>query len=96
MRSNTSVVFLAHVTGDDFVILLLHGGLTWCIIQSGLALLNHVLLLRKIHLEFFVTFFLQEEHSSNAGPTRADQCSDGWHCQVLVGFCLGSMVTWQT
>ena len=41
-------------------------------------------------------FFLQEEHSSNAGPTRADQCSDGWHCQVLVGFCLGSMVTWQT
>ena len=34
-------------------------------------------------------FFLQEEHSSNAGPTRADQCSDGWHCQGLKVFALG-------
>ena len=25
----------------------------------------------------FFKFFLQEEHSSNAGPTRADQCLDG-------------------
>ena len=30
------------------------------------------------------------------GPAIADQCSDGWYCQGLVGFCLGSMVTWQT
>ena len=44
----------------------------------------------------FTWSFFQEEHLSNAGPTRADQCSDGWHCQVLVGFCLGSMLTWRT
>ena len=56
----------------------LHGGLTWCIVQRGLALLDRVLLLRKIHLEFFFLLpFLQEEHSSNAGPTRADQMF-GW------------------
>ena len=36
-----------------------------------LALLDHVLLLRKIHLESLDRGF-QEEHSSNAGPDRAD------------------------
>ena len=33
---------------------ILYGGLTWCIVQRGLALLDRVLLLRKIHLEFFL------------------------------------------
>ena len=33
-----------------------HRGLTWCIVQRGLALLDRVLLLRKIHLEFFGFF----------------------------------------
>ena len=48
--------------------------------------------------------FLQEEHSSNAGPTRADQCLDGWPGQVLSGFlaccqcALSGLVSdsWQT
>ena len=26
-----------------------------------------------------------------AESARSDQCSDSWHCQVLVGFALGSM-----
>ena len=30
--------------------------------------------------------FHQEEHSSNAGPTRADQCSDGWHRWIMYCF----------
>ena len=55
---------------------LLYRGFTWCIVQCGLALLDRVLLLRKIHLESLDHGF-QEEHSSNAGHTRADQCSDG-------------------
>ena len=45
-------------------------------VQRGLALLDRVLLLRKIHLEGF-GIHLQEEHSSNAKPTRADQMF-GW------------------
>ena len=47
---------MSSVATVDWVCLLLYGGLTWCIVQHGLALLDRVLLLRKIHLEFFVTF----------------------------------------
>ena len=40
--------------------------------------------------------FLQEEHSSNAGPTRADLMFRWSTLSGSEGFCLGSMVTWQT
>ena len=58
------------------------GGLTWCIVQRGLALLDRVLLLRKIHLEFFV-FFSRKNTQAMQDPPELIKCSDGWHCQRL-------------
>ena len=70
MRLTPEHVFCCMV---DWVPLLTVEALHGASVQCGLALLDHALLLRKIHLEFLGSVFLQEEHSSNAGPTRADR-----------------------
>ena len=67
--------------------------LTWCIVQCGLALLDRVLLLRRIHLE------LSFPPGRTLKQCRTHQSWSMFGWLVLSGsegFCLGSMVTWQT
>ena len=51
---------------------ILYGGLTWCIVQRGLALLDRVLLLRKIHLDFFDFFSRKNTQAMQDPPELID------------------------
>ena len=54
------------------------GALTWCIVQRGLALLDHVLLLRMIHLEFFWGLLSSRKNTqAMQDPPESIKCSDG-------------------
>ena len=64
------------------------------IIQCGLALSDPVWL--DFVQSLFRTFRTSDRLLCHSRSARADRCSDDWHCQVLGGFCMGSMVAWQT
>ena len=67
------------------ICLLLYGSLAWSIIQHRLALSDPVwlCLFQTLHLgslpEFFLMILGFQADPSDAGPARADPCSDSWH-----------------
>ena len=62
--------------------------LTWCIGPTRVGTAGSCIAFEE-DSPGVLLFFPQEEHSSNAGPTRAVRCLGGWHCQVLEVFALG-------
>ena len=92
MRSTLECMFVT----VDWVTFYL-GALTWCICPTRVGTVGSCIAFEDDSPGVFLRIVvLQEEHSSNAGPTRANQMF-GWSAlSVSVGFCLGSTVTWQT